>query len=81
MSGGDGISSEVAHSNNREELSVMFSDDDGKTWTAGKTIYGGAAAYSDIEVLKNGNIGLFFEKEEYKENVFVRFSMKWLMGK
>jgi len=33
MSGGDGISSEVAHSNNREELSVMFSDDDGKTWT------------------------------------------------
>lgn len=33
MSGGDGISSEVAHSNNREELSVMFSDDDGKSWT------------------------------------------------
>lgn len=33
MSGGDGISSEVAHSNNREELSAMFSEDDGKTWT------------------------------------------------
>ena len=33
MSGGDGISSEVPHSNNREELSVMFSDDDGQTWT------------------------------------------------
>jgi sialidase-1 len=53
----------------------------GKTWTAGKTIYGGAAAYSDIEVLKNGDIGVLFEKEEYKENVFVRFSMKWLIGK
>jgi len=33
MTGGDGISSEVAHSNNREELSIMFSDDDGRTWT------------------------------------------------
>ena len=33
LSGGDGISSEVAHSNNREELSIMFSDDDGKNWS------------------------------------------------
>lgn len=40
MSGGDGISSEVAHSNNREELSVMFSDDDGKTWTKPVVIAG-----------------------------------------
>ena len=40
MSGGDGISSEVAHSNNREELSVMFSDDEGKTWTKPVVIAG-----------------------------------------
>ncbi|WP_372935262.1 sialidase family protein [Mariniphaga sediminis] len=33
LSGGDGVSSEVAHSNNREELSIMFSDDDGETWS------------------------------------------------
>lgn len=33
LSGGDGVSSEVAHSNHREELSVMFSDDDGANWT------------------------------------------------
>ena len=32
FSGGDGISSEVAHSNHRKELSIMFSEDDGKTW-------------------------------------------------
>jgi sialidase-1 len=42
-------------------------------------IYTGSAAYSDIEVLENGEIGVFFEKEEYKENVFARFSIKWLM--
>ena len=34
MTGGDGISSEVAHSNHREELAVMLSDDDGETWTS-----------------------------------------------
>src|SRR5690606_31030882 len=32
LSGGDGISSEVAHSNHRQELSIMFSDNDGKSW-------------------------------------------------
>jgi sialidase-1 len=30
---GDGISSEVFSSGNRKELSIMFSEDDGKTWT------------------------------------------------
>jgi hypothetical protein len=34
FSGGDGVSSEVAHSNHRGELSVMFSEDDGKTWSS-----------------------------------------------
>lgn len=32
FTGGDGISSEVAHSNHRKELSIMFSENDGKTW-------------------------------------------------
>ncbi|GAA5221508.1 sialidase family protein [Membranihabitans marinus] len=33
LSGGDGQHSEVAHSNHRKELSIMFSDDDGTTWS------------------------------------------------
>lgn len=33
LSGGDGQHSEVAHSNHRRELSMMFSEDDGQTWT------------------------------------------------
>lgn len=33
MSGGDGLWSEVPVSNHREELSVAFSEDEGKTWT------------------------------------------------
>jgi sialidase-1 len=65
----------------RKNLTVKVSKDEGRTWSEGKTIYAGSAAYSDIEVLGNGDIGVFFEKEEYKENVFVRFSLKWLMAK
>jgi sialidase-1 len=63
----------------RANLTVKYSKDEGKTWSKGKVIYSGSAAYSDIEVLENGQIGVFFEKEEYKENVFARFSIKWLM--
>ncbi len=33
LSGGDGLWSEIPVSNHREELSLVLSDDDGKTWT------------------------------------------------
>jgi hypothetical protein len=38
LTGGDGIWSEVQVSNHREELSIMFSDDDGKTWSKPRII-------------------------------------------
>jgi sialidase-1 len=62
----------------RENMTVKLSYDDGKTWSKGKTIYPGSSAYSSLTILKNGDIGLFFEKEDYKENVFVSFSFNWL---
>lgn len=62
----------------RTNMTVRVSYDEGKTWTEGKTIYKGGAAYSSLTVLKNGDIGLFFEKDDYTENVFVSFSLKWL---
>jgi len=34
LSGGDGVWSEVPVSNHREELSISFSNDDGKSWTS-----------------------------------------------
>ncbi|MDO1498847.1 sialidase family protein [Winogradskyella maritima] len=55
-----------------------MSYDEGKTWTKGKTIYEGPSAYSSLTVLDNGDIGMFFEKDEYTENVFASFSLKWL---
>ena len=62
----------------RKNMTVRISYDEGTTWSEGKTIYPGSSAYSCLTVLKNGDIGLFFEKDEYTENTFVSFSLKWL---
>ncbi|KVV14848.1 sialidase family protein [Flavobacterium sp. TMP13] len=70
--------SNVNSPNKRENLTVKISYDEGKTWSKGKTIYVGESAYSSMTVLKNGDIGLFFEKDGYKKNAFVSFSLDWL---
>jgi sialidase-1 len=62
----------------RKNLTVRISYDEGKTWTEGKTIYKGGSSYSSLTILKNGDIGVFFEKDGAKENPFVSFSLKWL---
>ena len=62
----------------RENMTVRISYDEGKTWSQGKTIYRGSSAYSDLTILKNGDIGLFFEKDKHTQNPFVSFSLEWL---
>ncbi|HDZ15633.1 hypothetical protein LCGC14_1119290 [marine sediment metagenome] len=62
----------------RNNLTVRVSYDEGKSWSEGKTIYGGSAAYSSLTILANGDIGVFFEKDDYTENMFASFSLKWL---
>ncbi|MGW8121089.1 sialidase family protein [Roseivirga echinicomitans] len=65
-------------SSSRENLSIRASYDDGKTWTAPKTVYAGKSAYSSLSILKDGSVGLFFEKDNYTENAFVRLSLDWI---
>ena len=62
----------------RGNMTIRISYDEGKSWTDSKTIYHGASAYSSMTILANGDIGLFFEKDDYQENVFVRFTLEWL---
>jgi len=64
--------------NARRNMTVRVSYDEGASWTEGKTLYAGEAAYSSLAILDNGEIGLLFEKDDYTENVFVRFSLEWL---
>ena len=62
----------------RQNMTVRISYDEGLTWSEGKTIYIGESAYSSLTILENGDIGLFFEKDDYTENMFVSFSLDWL---
>ncbi len=62
----------------RLNMTVRVSYDEGETWTQGKTIYEGPSAYSSLTVLKNGDIGLFFEQDNHTKNPFVSFSLEWL---
>lgn len=62
----------------RVNLTVRISYDEGKTWSEGKTVYPGSAAYSSMTVLENGEIGLFFERDDYTRNTFVKFTLEWL---
>lgn len=62
----------------RKNMTIKLSYDEGKTWTESRSIYKGSSAYSSLTILKNGEIGLFFEKDEYKENVFVKMSLDYL---
>lgn len=62
----------------RSNMTIRMSYDEGKSWTDGKTIYHGGSAYSSMTILANGDIGLFFEKDNYQENIFVRLTLEWL---
>jgi sialidase-1 len=71
--------SNARSADSRENMTISVSYDEGISWEHSKTIYTGSSAYSSMCVLKNGDIGLFFEKDDYRENVFVSFSLDWLM--
>ena len=62
----------------RTNMTLKVSYDEGQTWTKGKSIYKGSSAYSSMTILKNGDIVVFFEKYDYKENVFVKIPLEWL---
>jgi sialidase-1 len=66
-------------SKDRVNLSLSVSFDQGKNWEKSKTVYKGDSAYSSITILNNGDIGLFFEKDNYSKNVFVKIPKKWIL--
>lgn len=67
-----------ADSKERKNLTLGISYNEGKTWVERKTIFSGSAAYSSITILKNGEIGLVFEQDDYRKIIFARLSLHWL---
>ena len=55
----------MLHSGARANYTVHKSLDGGRTWPHATVVYPGGSAYSDMALLRNGSIGVFFEKDNY----------------
>jgi sialidase-1 len=66
-------------STKRERMTVRLSADQGKTWLAARVLYAKSAAYSSLVALPGGQIGCLYERDGYKEIVFARFGLGWLV--
>lgn len=60
----------------RKNLTLRISHDDGKTWPLSKVICSGSSIYSSLAVLPGSDIGVLYERDDYKEIVFERVDPK-----
>ena len=70
--------SNPAHPVNRKNMAVRVTYDEGKTWSAAKTIYPRRSSYSCLAVLKDMTIGCLYERDYYRRITFARFDLEWL---
>lgn len=78
---GGGILFSNPASTKRERMTVKLSRDEGKTWTKGRILHAGPAAYSCLTVLPDGAVGCLYERGEksaYETITFARFDRSWL---
>ena len=59
------INEKIGDSGARANYTVHKSLDGGRTWPHATVVYPGGSAYSDMALLRNGSIGVFFEKDNY----------------
>jgi sialidase-1 len=67
----------------RVRMTVRASFDDGRTWPVARTIYEGPSAYSSLTTLRDGSIGLLYERgtsRPYEKIAYARFTLEWLRG-
>ena len=72
----------------RENVTVYVSEDNGETWTPKRCIYKGYSAYSSLQVLDDGTIGIIVEEGKWDGSLpgedgfnlgYYRFNLAWLM--
>jgi sialidase-1 len=62
----------------RHHLTVRMSEDFGKSWPHARLVCEGSSAYSSLTALPNGEIGLLYERDDYKHLTFARFPLDWI---
>jgi len=65
----------------RNRVTVRLSADDGQTWPHSRLICEGSSAYSSLARLPDGQIGLLYERDDYKHLTLARFSPEWITEK
>ncbi len=68
----------AADSEHRRCLTIRYSADSGRTWSPGKVLYPGSAAYSSMTVNSDGDIVIFYECDDYTTNKIAILSPEWL---
>lgn len=64
----------------RRNLTLFLSEDEGQTWPISRVICKGEAAYSEIVILLNGEIGIISEEKDNPayDIYFTKVSLNWL---
>jgi len=73
--------SNPAHTDQRVNMTLRVSYDEGQTWPVGKSLHSGPSAYSDLAVLPDGTIGCLYEQGKahpYEQIVLARCRLDWL---
>ena len=68
-------------SENRENMTISTSFDNGLNWKTLTSIHKGSSAYSTMTKIENGDVGLLFEKDNYSKNTFVIISKNLFLEK
>ena len=65
----------------RKMMTIRISRDECKTWDAGKVLYEGPSAYSDLTIAPDMTICCLYERgaeHPYEKITFARFTLEWL---
>lgn len=68
-------------STTRENLTVRISNGAGQSWSAGSRLHKGPAAYSDLVLQPNGQVGCLYEcgkEKPYEQLVYAQFDVDWV---
>jgi len=72
------------HPYGRYNLTIRVSQDEGASWSTGRTIWPHPGSYSDIAVLDDGSIAMVYERGDkgtvhyWDELHFARFNLDWI---
>ena len=70
--------SNPSHPHARRKMAVRLSYDEGQTWSVNKVVDHGPAAYSDLVIQDDMQIGLLFERGNQGGIWYVNFTLDWL---